>query len=76
VYGLETLAPGIQSSNKNKTRFYVLSLKEPADELAQRLAFIATGKADNLPALMSEMKKKKMTLIAIHDRPRKTELGE
>lgn len=76
VYRLEILAPGIQSSNKNKTRFYVLSLKNPADEPAQRLAFIATGKADNLPALMSEMKKKKMTLIAIHDRPRKTELGE
>lgn len=76
VYGLEILAPGIQSSNKNKTRFYVLSLKDPADEPAQRLAFIAAGKADNLPALMADVKKKKMTLIAIHDRPRKTELGE
>ena len=76
VYGLEIIAPSIQNSNSNKTRFYVLSLKEPAEELAERLAFIVTGKAEELPALMSEMKKKKMTLVTIHDRPKKTELGE
>ena len=76
VYSLEILAPGIQNNDSNKTRFYVLSLKEPACEPAGRIAFIAVGNADKLPALMSEMKKKKMTLVAIHDRPRKTELGE
>ena len=76
VYGLEILAPGIQNNSSNKTRFYLLSLKAPAEEPAKRIVFIATGKADNLPALMAEMKKRKMTLITIHNRPQKTELGE
>ena len=76
VYGLEILAPGIQNNSSNKTRFYLLSLKAPAEEPVKRIVFIATGKADNLPALMAEMKKRKMTLITIHDRPRKTELVE
>ena len=76
VYGLEILAAGIQNNDSNKTRFYVLSKEEPDVSSAQRLAFIASGSAKDLPALMSEMEKQNMTLIALHDRPRKTELGE
>lgn len=76
VYGLEILAAGIQNSDSNKTRFYVLSTEEPAPGAGERLAFIASGNAKNLPALMADMKKKKMSLVTIHDRPLKTELGE
>ena len=76
VYGLDTLAAGIQMNDKNKTRFYVLSLDEPDTVLSDRLAFIASGAASGLPSLMSEIKAKGITLIAIHDRPLKTELGE
>lgn len=76
VYGLEVLAPGIQNNDSNKTRFYVLSLQEPATAKADRLAFIAKGDAEELPKLMSYMEKQKMTLVTVHDRPLKTELGE
>lgn len=75
VYGLELLAEAIQNNESNKTRFYVLSSAEPATAHADRLAFVASGAAEDLPALMAEMRAKKMTLVAIHDRPQKTELG-
>ncbi len=76
VYDLEILAASIQNNDSNKTRFYVLSTEEPATEAADRIAFIAVGDAEDLPALMSELDDQNMTLISIHDRPQKTELGE
>lgn len=76
VYGLEVLADGIQGNKNNKTRFYVLSLEAPSVESSKRLAFIAKGKAKDLPKLISKMDKNGMTLVTIHDRPLKTILGE
>ena len=76
VYGLEMLAEAIQENDSNKTRFYVLSKDKPMVETAQRLAFVASGSAKDLPSLMKEINTQKMTLISIHDRPMKTELGE
>ena len=75
VYGLEILAAGIQNNDNNKTRFYVLSKDEPATATADRLAFTASGSAKDLPELTAEMNKLGITLIALHDRPEKTELG-
>ena len=76
VYGLEVLAAGIQNNDSNKTRFYVLSAEEPATASADRMAFIASGDAKALPELMTAMQEYNMTLIALHDRPLKTELGQ
>ena len=76
VYGLDVLAGNIQKNDSNRTRFYILSRNAPAASPAERAAFIATGKAGDLPALMAEMERLGMTLVAIHDRPRKTVLGE
>ena len=76
VYGLEILAPAIQNNDRNKTRFYVLSMDAPATATAERLAFVASGDAKDLTALLASMQKQKMTLVTLHDRPRKTELGE
>lgn len=76
VYDLEVLAESIQNNDNNKTRFYVLTMEEPATAASERLAFVATGDARDLPALMSDLESEGMTLITIHDRPQKTELGQ
>lgn len=76
VYHLEILAADIQNNDNNKTRFYVLGAEEPQTGPGDRLAFIAAGNAEKLPALMSNLEKMKMELVTIHDRPLKTELGE
>ena len=76
VYGLEILAPNIQNNDKNKTRFYVLSCDEPEESASDRLAFVASGNASDLPLLMAALEQEKMTLVSIHDRPMKTELGQ
>ena len=75
VYGLEILAAGIQNNDHNKTRFYVLSTEAPATAPADRLAFVASGSAKALPKLTAAMEKAGITLVALHDRPQKTELG-
>ena len=76
VYGLKILAAGIQNNDDNKTRFYILSTEEMDDRSPDRIAFIAMGAAEYLPLLMEQISQNGMKLIAIHDRPLKTRLGE
>ena len=76
VYGLDIFAAAIQNNKSNKTRFYVLSTGQPPTAKAERTAFIAKGDAQELPKLMSRLEELSIKLEAIHDRPRKTELGE
>lgn len=76
VYGLDVFAAAIQNNSSNKTRFYVLSKQQPATAKAARTAFIAQGSAGELPKLMSRINESGAALVAVHDRPLKTELGE
>ena len=75
VYQLEILAAGIQNNENNKTRFYVLSMQPPPTAAAERLAFVAMGEAEALPELLAGMERENVRLVALHDRPMKTELG-
>lgn len=76
VYGLELKAEAIQNNSSNKTRFYVLSCEAPSTAQSDRMTFLAMGDAQGLPLLMTELQRQKAELIAVHDRPLKTELGE
>lgn len=76
VYGLVTLAPGIQENDSNVTRFYILSKDEAKKDAGSRLAFIASGSAEDLPLLMEKIEEQEMDLVTIHDRPQKTTLGQ
>lgn len=76
VYGLEILEEGIQNNDKNKTRFYVLKKNTSSEDKNKRMAFIATGKAEDLPDLMSGFKELDLELVTIHERPEKSELGK
>lgn len=76
VYGLELFAEAIQNNDKNVTRFYVLSLGEPGRDLSQRTAFIVTGSAEDLRGLIVRLSKSDVSLISVHERPEKTELGK
>ena len=76
IYSLDILAKNIQKNDKNKTRFYVLSNEVPSLEKAERMAFIASGSAEELPSLMTRIKDQDLILVTVHDRPLKTRLGE
>ena len=76
VYSLKIIAAGIQNNDSNKTRFYVISKDPPSINTSDRFAFVASGKAEDLPLLMHDILNQELTLVAIHDRPLKTKLGE
>ncbi len=75
VYGLEVAADNIQMNNSNKTRFYVLALGEPLKEASDRMAFLASGNVGDLAELLTSVEAQGMEVVAVHDRPEKTELG-
>ena len=75
VYGLEVAADNIQMNNSNKTRFYVLALGEPLKEASDRMGFLASGDVGDLAELLTSVEAQGMEVVAVHDRPEKTELG-
>ena len=60
---------------ETKALLIVLTREAPAAPAGDRLAFIAEGAAADLPGLMARIRDAGMTLVALHDRPQKTELG-
>ena len=75
VYGLKVVASDIQMNDANKTRFYVLSTEEPAKDASDHMAFLASGNAGDLAELLASVEARGMTVVTVHDRPQKTELG-
>ena len=75
VYGLTVLEKGIQQNESNKTRFYVVA-EENNREQGERMVFSIRGKAEDLGSILSKMEKLGLSLISLHDRNLKTELGE
>ena len=76
LYSLNIIEANIQKNNKNKTRFYVLSMEAPSIQRSGRLVFIASGNAEDLPSLITRIKDQDLVLVAIHDRPLRTSIGE
>ena len=76
VYGLQVLAESIQQNDNNVTRFYLVSDSFLPDETPDRMVFTATGPAEALPGLLKAMDSQGLRLIALHDRPAKTTLGQ
>ena len=75
LYGLDVLAENVQITDANKTRFYVLSSKEPEGEGFPRAVFVATCKADRIDDIIVEIHDSGVELVTIHDRPEGSELG-
>ena len=75
VYSLKVAAEAIQMNDANKTRFYVLAKANPAAEPSDRMAFTASGDAGDLAELLESAESLGLEIVAVHDRPEKTELG-
>ena len=75
LYGLDVLAENVQITDANKTRFYVLSAKEPKGEEFPRAVFVATCKASRIDDIIVEIHDSGVELVTLHDRPEGSELG-
>ena len=75
LYGLDVLAENVQITDANKTRFYVLSAKEPQGEEFPRAVFVATCKASRIDDIIVEIHNSGVELVTLHDRPEGSELG-
>ena len=75
LYGLDVLAENVQITDANKTRFYVLSAKEPQGEEFPRAVFVATCKASRIDDIIVEIHDSGVELVTLHDRPEGSELG-
>ena len=75
LYGLDILAENVQITDANKTRFYVLSAKEPVGDAFPRAVFVATCKASRIDDIIIEIHDTGVELVALHDRPEGSALG-
>lgn len=76
LYGLEVLAENVQITDANKTRFYVLSRIPSDEEESTRAVFVVTCAADRIDDIIAAVHETGLELVALHDRPQGTALGE
>ena len=75
LYGLEVLRENVSQSDANKTRFYVVSLRENGLEGYDCAVFAASIAAEELPGALEEACSDGARLVCVHDRPEGSALG-
>ena len=76
LYGLEVLAENVQITDANKTRFYVLSRVPLTEEGLTRAVFVVTCSGDRIDDIIVAVHNTGLELVALHDRPEGSALGE
>ncbi len=75
LYGLEVLAEDVQITDANKTRFYVLSQHDLAEEGLTRAVFVATCEGSRIDDIITTLHDAGLEMVALHDRPEGSMLG-
>ena len=77
LYGLSVLAENVQIVDTNKTRFYVLSASRLREEgkTQTNAVFVASCEANRIDDVIVEINRADVELVAIHDRPEGSKLG-
>ena len=77
LYGLSVLAENVQIVDTNKTRFYVLSASRLREEgkTQTNAVFVASCEANRIDDVIVEINRAGVELVAIHDRPEGSRLG-
>ena len=76
LYGLEVLAENVQITDTNKTRFYVLSKAQLQEKDLIRAIFIVTCAGSEIDDVIVAVHEEGLELVALHDRPEGSSLGE
>jgi prephenate dehydratase len=76
VYSLAILANDLQYTDTNVTRFWVVTLKTNQTFSGDKAAILARGPLNQVSKLLASLDAGGYQLVAVHDRPALTRLGE
>lgn len=76
VYSLNILATDLQYTDTNVTRFWVVTLKNNQTMSGDKAAILARGSLNLVTKLLASLDAGGYQVVAIHDRPTQTRLGE
>ncbi len=76
VYSLNILATDLQYTDTNVTRFWVVTLKSNQTTGGDKAAIVAKGPLNLVAKLLASLDAGGYRLVAVHDRPTQTRLGE
>lgn len=76
VYSLNILATDLQYTDTNVTRFWVVTLKSNQTTGGDKAAIVVKGPLNLVAKLLASLDAGGYRLVAVHDRPTQTRLGE